>query len=104
MSQTKRTFSPRNKVYILRHHLLDKSPISEICDEYGIRPTLFYRWQKEFFENGEAAFQSKKASHSVEDRLRAEIKELKNKLQDKNEVVSELMEDYLKLKKRLGEK
>ena len=88
----------------MRHHLLDKSPISEICDEYGIRPTLFYRWQKEFFENGEAAFQSKKASHSEEDRLRAEIKELKNKLQDKNEVVSELMEDYLKLKKRLGEK
>jgi transposase-like protein len=40
------------KVAILRRHLLDKEPISKLCDELGLQPTVSYRWQKEFFENG----------------------------------------------------
>ena len=43
---------------ILRRHLLDKVPVSDLCEEPGLQPTAFYRWQKEFFENGAAAFQS----------------------------------------------
>jgi transposase-like protein len=39
--------------------LLDKEPISKLCDELGLQPTFFYRWQKEFFENGAAAFEQK---------------------------------------------
>ena len=34
-------------------------PISDLCDELGLQPTVFYRWQKEFFENGAAAFQQR---------------------------------------------
>jgi transposase-like protein len=37
---------------------LDKVPVSDLCEETGLRPTVFYRWQKEFFENGAAAFQA----------------------------------------------
>jgi hypothetical protein len=33
--------------------------ISKLCDEVGLQPTVFYRWQKEFFENGAAAFEQK---------------------------------------------
>ena len=29
---------------------------SDLCDQHGIHPTMFYRWQKEFFENAAAAF------------------------------------------------
>jgi len=25
---------------------------SDLCEELGLQPTVFYRWQKEFFENG----------------------------------------------------
>jgi bacillopeptidase F (M6 metalloprotease family) len=32
-------------------------PVSELCVKQGLQPTVFYRWQKEFFENGAAAFQ-----------------------------------------------
>ena len=49
-------FHPRGKVAILRRHLVDKVPVSELCAELGLRPTVFYRWQKELFENGAAAF------------------------------------------------
>jgi transposase-like protein len=39
--------------------LLEQEAISKLCDDVGLQPTVFYRWQKEFFENGAAAFQTK---------------------------------------------
>ena len=47
----------REKVAILRLHLLEHTPVSDLCDQHGIHPTMFYRWQKEFFENAAAAFE-----------------------------------------------
>ena len=46
-------------VAILRRHLLDEVPVSDLCEELGLQPTVFYGWQKEFFENGASAFQAK---------------------------------------------
>ena len=43
------------KVAILRRHLVDKVAVSELYEELNLRPTVFYRWQKEFFENGGSA-------------------------------------------------
>ncbi|MCA1962134.1 MAG: transposase [Desulfomonile sp.] len=54
----RRRFSAEDKVRILRRHLVDKVPVSDLCDEQGLHPTLFYKWQKEFFENGASAFGS----------------------------------------------
>jgi transposase len=46
---------------------LDKVPISDLCDELGLQPTVFYRWQKEFFENGAAAFSGRgRPDHQTE--------------------------------------
>ena len=47
---------------ILRRHFLDQVPVSDLCDENRISPTLFYRWQKELFENAEAAFEKQSSS------------------------------------------
>ena len=55
--QIRRKFTPQEKVTILRQHLLEGKPVSDICDSHGLKPSLFYRWQKEFFENGAAAFE-----------------------------------------------
>ena len=54
------TLHAKDKVAILRRHLLEQVPISELCDRQGLQPTVFYRWQKEFFENGAAGFQPKR--------------------------------------------
>ena len=59
MKKQRKHYTPEEKVAILRRHLLEKEPISEFCDELGLQPTVFYRWQKEFFENGAAAFEPK---------------------------------------------
>jgi transposase-like protein len=52
-------YQPEEKVAILRRHLLEQVPISELCEKDGLQPTVFYRWPKEFFEDGTAAFQPK---------------------------------------------
>lgn len=50
MSRRERTqYSAEEKVAILRRHLLDHVPISELCDQYKLQPTVFYRWQKAVF-------------------------------------------------------
>jgi transposase len=76
-------------------------PISDLCDERGLQPTVFYRWQKEFFENGAAAFQQKgRTNHQPE---RERIAYLEKKVQTKDEVLAELMAEHVTLKKRVGE-
>jgi len=55
MRKERKHYTSEEKVAILRRHLLDKVPVSDLCDELGLQPTVFYRWQKEFFENGAAA-------------------------------------------------
>ncbi|GAB6161394.1 hypothetical protein JCM12298_05530 [Desulfothermus naphthae] len=50
MSKKRRHYTPQEKVMILKKNLLENVPLSDVCDEYNIHPTLFYRWQKEFFE------------------------------------------------------
>jgi hypothetical protein len=64
-------------------------------------PTVFYRWQKEFFENGAAAFERKtRPKHSAD---QERIAHLEKKIQTKDEVLAELMAEHVALKKTLGE-
>lgn len=58
MSKKRKSYSPEQKVKILKEHLVERRDISDICEEYDIHPNMFYRWQKQFFENGERAFSS----------------------------------------------
>ena len=68
-------------------HLLEKEPISKLCVELGLQPTVFYRWQKEFFENGAAAFEQKRPTNHSTDQER--IAYLEKKIQTKDEVLAE---------------
>jgi transposase-like protein len=101
MTKKRRRFGAAEKVQIIREHLLDARPISEICQKYGIAPTQFYQWQKTFFENGSAAFESKKDSGTYE--LQDKVQQLNKKLLKKDEVIAELVEHNISLKKSLGE-
>ena len=58
MTQRRKHYSGEEKVSILRRHLLERVAVSDLCDELGLAPTVFYRWQKEFFEHGAAAFET----------------------------------------------
>ena len=101
MTKKRKQYSAQEKVVILRKHLLDKIPISELCDEYGLQPTVFYRWQKQLFEQAaESCFQRSYKSEST--RLKRQIAEMEAKLAKKDEVLGEVMEEYVALKKSRG--
>ena len=94
-------FTSTQKVSILRRHLLKNEPVSDICDDVRIHPTLYYRWQKIFFEKGGDAFNVKtKAPTRAKDK---KIEELEAKLSTRNELVSELLVDNLELKIKFGD-
>ena len=101
MSAKRKQYTPQQKVSILRRHFLDGVAVSDLCDEYGIHPTVFYRWQKAFFENGAAAFQTQQSQQ--EKQWKKQITTLESRLNQKNEVLAEVMEEHVRLKKSLGE-
>ena len=46
MNAPRRHFGTDQKATILKRYLVDKVPISDLCDEYGIKPNQVYTWQK----------------------------------------------------------
>jgi transposase len=104
MARQRRHFTPEQKVALLRLHLLEKKPVSDICQENNLAVNLFYLWQKQLFENGTAAFDNtgkrRRAGQDTKDR---QVAALQDKLQRKNEALAELMEEHVQLKKELGE-
>jgi transposase-like protein len=101
MRKPRKNYTPVEKVAVLRRHLIDHVPVSDLCDEHQLSPTVFYLWQKQFFENGPAVFERKNSQ--LDGHLQRTIAALRDKLQRKNEVVAELMEEHIKLKKELGD-
>ena len=101
--QLRRHLPVSEKVAAVKRHLLEGIPVSQICDELGIKPTVFYSWQKLLFENAHLAFENGRRPKTDEDTKDKKIDYLEAKLQRKNEVLAELMEEHTKLKKELGE-
>jgi len=100
----RRRFSAGEKVAILREHLLDHVPISRVCDKHRLNPTVFYRWQKEFFEKGAMVFEGRPQRPGRQVRqLEARTQALQARLARKDEVIAELLEDHVRLKKNLGQ-
>ena len=100
-SQKRKHLSAQQKVAILKQYLVEKTPLSDLCDEYGIQPGQVYQWQKLFFENGAAAFE--RTNRRAEDANQRKVAALETKLQQKNEVIAELMQEHVQLKKAIGE-
>jgi transposase-like protein len=103
METTRRQFSPEQKVAILREHLIENRPVSDVCEEHQIQPTLFYQWQRTFFENGAAAFAPKRLASQALSKEQQKIAALEAKLRTKTEVLAEIVEELVRTKKELGE-
>lgn len=101
MEKERKQYSSQEKVSIIRRHLIEQVPVSDLCDQYGIHPTMFYKWQQILFERGATAFESN--TNRMERQLEQKVSSLEAKLGQKNEVLSELLEEHVMLKKRFGQ-
>ena len=103
MEKTRRQFTPQQKVAILREHLVEHVPVSDLCDKHKLHPTLFYQWQKAFFENGAATFESRRPRSRSLSKEEDKIAALEAKLRNKTDVLAEVVEELVRTKKELGE-
>lgn len=108
----RRHFGDDQKAAIVRRHLADKVPVSDLADEYQIQPSVIYLWVKQLLDQAERAFQQPRgkrgrATADAKDRriaeLEARLARQEAKLVQKNEVIAELMEDNVRSKKATGE-
>ena len=102
---TKRRFYRADqKLAVVRRHLLEGVAVSELCDELDIKPTQYYAWQKQLFENGAIAFERRNGKNRQQpNREQKKIAALEEKIQRRDEVVAELLQEHVQLKKELGE-
>lgn len=100
MRKKRKTYTPDEKVGIIRRQLVDGAAVSDLCEEYGLHPTVYYRWQKEFFEGGAAAF-ARESDRQISG-LRDRLADAEAQLARKNEVLAEVMEEYVRCKKNGG--
>jgi transposase-like protein len=104
MVTKRRHFNGELKAAILKRYLVEKASLSDLCDEYGIQPSQVYQWQATLFGNAAALFSQASGRAKAESAASQEkIVRLEAKLQQKNEVIAELMEENVRAKKATGE-
>jgi transposase-like protein len=103
MSRTRRHFTAQQKADVVRRHLADKVPVSDLADELGVQPSLIHLWVRLVLDGAEKAFERSPGAKRDDARKDQHIERLEAKLVDKNEVIAELMHEHVVLKKELGE-
>ena len=101
MKKERRHWSADEKAKLLRRHLIEKIPVSKICEEAQLAPSMFHRWQEQLFLNAALALQANRAPERNPDHQRVE--KLEKKIRQKDEVLAELMAEHIALKKEFGE-
>ncbi len=100
MKKARRHWSAEEKTKLLRRHLIERIPVSKICEEAQVAPSMFHRWQEQLFLNAALALEGKRPERN-QDQQR--IEKLESKIRQKDEVLAELMVEHVALKKELGE-
>ena len=85
--------------------MIDKESVSEICNELGLQPSVFYHWQRQMFENLAAALNgpAPDGPSRREKELTAENTRLKERLAKKDGIIAEISAEYVQLIKELGD-
>jgi transposase len=101
-TKTRRHYSPEQKADLLRKHHLGKVPISDLCDQNRLQPSVLYHWQRQLFDKAPLAFVDSKGPSRREQELEQKVALLEAKLAKKDAVIAEISEEYVQLKKTHG--
>jgi len=95
----RKRYTAEEKIKILREVLEEGKSISQVADHYGLHPNNIFKWRKQLFDDGVQTFQIKRSDISGKAEER-KITALEEKLKQKDEVIAELAEELLGLKKK----
>lgn len=106
-ARTRRHFTTEEKAAILRRHLADKTSVADLCDELKLQPSVFYQWLRQVHENLASALTAAAPASAGPSRrekeLTAKVVRLEERLVKKDSVIAEISEEFVHLKKALGE-
>jgi putative transposase len=97
--RTRRRYTSEEKLRILREVLEDGKSISSVAEGHGVHPNQVMNWRKQLFEGGHQIFQIKRTDIS-EKAVEKQAKVFEEKLQHKDNVIAELAQELLALKKK----
>jgi transposase-like protein len=98
MGKRKR-YTAEEKIKILRELQEEGKTISQVAEEYGIHPNNIFKWRKQHLEMGIQGFKTNRPDITSKAQER-KITFLEGKLKQKDEVIAELAEELLALKKK----
>ena len=84
---------------------MGKEPISNLADEFGLQPTQIHTWVKQVLDQAEKAFERAgpgRVAKKTEEVKDQKIAQLEANVAKKNEVIVELMQEHVQLKKEIG--
>ena len=99
----KKHFSAEDKLRIVKAHLIDGIPVSKLCEQYQINPSLLYLWLKILFDRGSLAFErpnDRKTGPTASRHMEEKIATLDLKVGAQQEVIGEIMGEWVSLKKK----
>lgn len=99
----RRRFTADDKATILRRHLVDKVTVADLCDEYKLQPSVFYQWQRQLFDHAAKALEPQRRIAEKDKKLQSRIESLEERLRRKDNVIAEISEEFVKVRKELGE-
>jgi transposase-like protein len=102
--KTKKKYTNEDKIKILREHLENNVPMSELSEKYGVAPSAIYLWKKLLFENSSQSLNKKtnKREEKRKSALEHRIAELESTLAIRESLISELLLENVDLKKNLN--
>ena len=92
---TRRKFTPEEKIRIVLEGFRRDTPIRDLCRREGIRPSTYYAWLKDFMEAGKERL----TRDTVRDATRAEVEGVKRENARLKQIVAELSLQVHVLKK-----
>ena len=103
MSRKRRHFTADQNAEAVRRHLSGQEAVSDLADDLGVQPSQIHQWVKQVLDQADKAFERSAGNRRSEQSKDRKIEQLQAKLIDKNEVISELMEENVKAKKAAGD-
>ena len=79
----------------------DGKAVSDVAQENNVHPNMILNWKKEFLENAAMIFDRHRPD-ITEKAQRCKIEELETKLKKKDEVIAEIAEENMMIKKTFG--
>ncbi len=95
--RTRRKFSADEKIRIVLEGLRGEIPITELCRQQGIQPSIYYKWSKAFLDVGKNGL----TRDTHRDATSQEVRRLKEKNEALKRAVAETVLDNQRLKKKV---